>query len=153
MRSRSATHLRIAFRGLARVLVLMCVLAQVGLTLVRSGDRVLCFGVPHDAERDCPHHHHGDGCGSESHHHGASIATALPHEHAHDCLGCVDVHMPDDPSRPDLAVGLPPLPPPALVAIIELPTVVEAIQPPTAPAIEPRGIPPAMGLEVIRLLV
>lgn len=133
----------------------MCVVAQVGMTLVRSGDRVLCFGAAHEADRECSHGHHGEGdpCGDEEHHHRASIATALPHEHASGCLGCVDVHMPDDPSRPDLLSGLPPLPPPMLVAIVALPAVIEVIQPPALPAAEPLGIPPAMGLEVIRLLV
>jgi hypothetical protein len=127
------------------------------MTFVRGGDRVICFaalaGSPADAATP---HDEGDSKGSscsghDCDHHDRSTSTALPHDHDGSC--CVDVRVPNDSHRPDQVCALPALPPPQLLAIIALPPVCECRLPAPAPPIESRGIPPATGLTVTRILV
>ncbi|MBL9121027.1 MAG: hypothetical protein JNL80_14050 [Phycisphaerae bacterium] len=137
---------------MTRVLILLCVLAQVAMTFVRSGDRVLCFSAQSAAE--C--REHADPCDHPvelaCHEHGSSIGTALPHDHGQGC--CFDVKLPDAPSRTDQALGVPDLPPPALVAIIEIPSDFAFDRcHGSLPQVIERGIPPASGLRVIRIQV
>jgi hypothetical protein len=166
--------MRSADSPLLRLLLALCVIAQVATVLVRSGDRVLCFGGPELLSRVCAerlaagsdeyggeygtgehrtdchhhdeHHHHDD-------HHASVMDTALPHDHEHPCDGCVDVRMPDDPTRTDKAQGVPAMPPPALIAIIDLPIVAPSTPQRIGRMIAERGIPPATGLVVTRLRV
>ncbi len=133
-----------------RTLIALCILAQLAMVSVRGADRVLCFataavcdGREHDACRDHEGHEHG--------HHEGRTTAALPHDHEGGC--CVDVRVPNDASRPDHSMHLPALPPPQLIAIIELPLVTELSVAPPAPPVESRGIPPATGLRVTRILV
>jgi hypothetical protein len=157
--------MRSADSPLLRLLLALCVIAQVATVFVRSGDRVLCFGGPELLSRVCAerlaagtgehgtdchhhdeHHHHDD-------HHASVMDTALPHDHEHPCDGCVDVLMPDDPTRTDKAQGAPAMPPPALIAIIDLPIVAPSTPQRFGRMIAERGIPPATGLVVTRLRV
>ena len=152
MPRRPRSNFRSACRGVTRVLVLLCVLAQVAMTFVRSGDRVLCFAAQTSSEcfehtEPCDH-----GVELACHGHSSSIATALPHDHGQEC--CFDVKIPDASVRTDQALGIPDLPPPALVAIIEIPTAFAFDGCHLSlPHVTERGIPPAAGLRVIRIQV
>lgn len=135
------------------------------MTFVRGGDRVICFatfaGTPNETaashdEREsdsspCSDHGCDHADDQARGHHDRSTSTALPHDHDGQC--CVDVRVPNDSHRPDQSLALPALPPPQLLAIVELPPVHECRLPAPAPPIESRGIPPATGLTVTRILV
>jgi hypothetical protein len=163
--------MRSADSPLLRLLLALCVIAQVATVFLRSGDRVLCFGGPELFSKECAerlemgergihsetcdhHHHHDETCGhAGDDHHASVVATALPHDHCESCDGCVDIRMPDDPSRTDKSCGLPAMPPPALIAIIDVPTAAPIVAYRYGRAIAERGIPPATGLAVTRLRV